>query len=228
MDFLNRIKHFDQSTYTKTMFLTEVEQAQIKNHLKQVDFILDGGYKQAERKRCFINLDASDITCFKINYNKQFLTLTHQNILGSLLALNIKLEAVGDILVEYNCFFVISELKEFIINEFTQIGTSPITLEEIDGSNLTKTISLEEHIAYIDSLRLDLVVSRLAKISRNDAVTMISNELIKVNHLPNTKPTTKIKEDDIISIRKKGRFMILDTKNTSKKNKIVLKYGKFI
>ncbi len=57
---------------------------------------------------------------------------------------------------------------------------------------------------------------------------MIIDDLIKVNHLISNKNTKNLNEEDIISIRKYGRYIIKDTKNTSKKGKIVVKYGKYV
>ncbi len=228
MNFIDKIKHYTPNTITTTKFLTLTEQAQLSNKCKYIDYSLYGGYPNAEYKRGFINTDIKDIICYKILYNRNFLTLTHQNVLGSILALNIERNTVGDILVEEDAFFVTGELKDYIKNEFTAIGKHTIDLIEIDGSNLTRTIHLDEHKQFIDSMRLDLVVSKITKQSRINAKTMIENDFIKVNHLVSNKPTKELIEEDIISIRKYGRFVILDTKNRSKKDKIVLKYGKYV
>ena len=148
--------------------------------------------------------------------------------MGSLLSLNIKRDVIGDILVEESCFFVISELKDFIKNELTKIGNHTITLTEIEPSNLSRTIKLDEQQSFIDSLRLDLVVSKLTRKSRSEANMMIDNDFIKVNHLVVNKATKTLKENDVVSIRKYGRFVLLDTSKKSKKDKIILKYGKFV
>lgn len=202
----------------------------LQNHLKKahVTFTINGGYKNFERGRCFINEEVSDITCFKILYNKKYLSLTHQNVLGTLLSLNLKIETIGDILVNADSFFCISEQKDFIKNNLLSINNVPITLQEIDGTTLNRKIELEQKTVFTDSLRLDLVVSKIAGVSRNIAASMIENEFVKVNHLVVKKISTKCNESDILSIRKKGRFILLDTKNTSKKGKTILVFGKFI
>lgn len=227
MDFKDKIKNIDPYTPYKTMFLTKSEQAQLQNRFK--DYVMfDGGYSNPERTRAFISQLPSGIVCFKIEYNENFLTLTHQNILGSLLSLNVKREVIGDILAEDSCFFVTEEMTPFIIKEFTKIGNHPITLTIFDGRMLERKINLEEHVIYIDSLRLDLVVSKLIRKSRNEANLLIDNDMVQVNHMVASKATKTINENDVLSIRKYGRFILLDTSKTSKKNKIVLKYGKFI
>ena len=217
-------------TSVRTKFLTLTEQAILINTLKnKVFFKLDGGYSNSELKRAVLYIDdEAFITCFKINYNKKYLSLSHQNILGTLLSLSITKESIGDILASEDVFFITSELKEYIINEFIKINNVAITLEEIDGSNLVRNIELEMSSFTVSSLRLDSIVSKITKNSRNEALNMINNDLVKVNYLISNKSTKSIKEEDVISIRKYGRFIIKDTKNTSKKGKIIVKYGKYV
>lgn len=226
--FLDTIKHYTHSTITKTKFLNLTEQAQLQNYVKDINYSLYGGYEGAELKRAFINTEVSDIICFRILYNQNFLRLSHQNILGSILSLGIDKNTIGDILVEHDCFFVIGELKDYIRQEFTSIGKVSITLEEIQPDFKQVEKKLEEHKMFIDSLRLDLVVSRIAGISRNEAKIMIENDFVKVNHIVCNKPTKELQEEDLLSIRKKGRFVLSDTKKRSKKNKIMCIYHKFV
>ncbi len=212
-----------------TKFLTSTEQAQLTSYLKDKSILkLDGGYPDSELKRAnfYCNEDIM-ITCFKIHYNKKYLTLTHQNILGTLLSLSITRDSIGDILSEDGIFFVISELREYILKELTIISNVKIELEEINGSNVKRHIKLKETISSIDSLRLDLVVSKICKISRKESNVFIESDLVKVNHVIVNKNTKLIGDNDILSIRKYGRFIILDTSKTSKKGKIIMKYGKF-
>lgn len=227
MEFKDKIKNININKPYKTMFLTLNEQAQLKNKFKD-SVRFEGGFINSERKRAYINIDDNDITCLLISYNKNFLTLTHQNIMGSLLSLNVKREVLGDIVPESNVLFVISELKDFFIQEFNSIGNHSITLQEVDGSTIVKHQQIEDNIMYVDSLRLDLIVSRITKKSRNETQLMIENDLVQVNHLVTNKYTKECSNEDILSIRKFGRFKLLDTTKTSKKGKIVLKYGKYV
>ena len=233
MDFSDKAKGYLENplnTTVKTKFLSLTEQVILKNTLKnKVFFKLDGGYENSELKRAVIYEDSDPfITCFKIIYNKKYLSLTHQNILGTLLSLSITKESIGDIISSESIFFTIGELKEFIIKDFTKINNVAITLEEVDSTNLKRVIEFEISSFTVSSLRLDSIISKIIKKSRNNASEMINNDLVKVNHLISNKNTKLITEEDIISIRKYGRFMIMDTKKTSKKGKIVVKFGKYV
>jgi len=233
MEFSDRVIGFIEhplNASVKTKFLTLTEQAIIKNTLKnKVFFKFYGGYENSELKRAIIYKDSDpSITCFKIIYNKKYLTLSHQNILGTLLSLSITKDSIGDIIVNEDVFFITSELKDFIINEFTKINSVSIELMEIDGSQLIRNVLLEIDSFTVSSLRLDSIVSNITKKSRNLASEMILNDLVQVNHVITNKNTKYLNEEDVISIRKYGRFIIKDTKKTSKKGKIVVKYGKYV
>lgn len=233
MEFSDRVIGFLENplnTSVKTKFLTLTEQAIIKNTLKnKVFFKLDGGYPNSELKRAIIYQDSDpSITCFKIIYNKKYLSLTHQNIIGTLLSLSISKDSIGDILANQDIFFITSELKEFIVNEFTKINNVSISLEEIDGADLKRNVVIEYDSFSVSSLRLDSIVSKIIKKSRNIASDMIISDLVKINHIICNKTTKFLNEEDVISIRKHGRFIIEDTKKTSKKGKIIVKYGKYV
>ena len=71
-------------------FLSSYEQAQIQPLTKTEDIHLYGGYDDAERKRAYFYTEQQDdITCFQIIYPEKHLTITHQNILGTLLSFSI-------------------------------------------------------------------------------------------------------------------------------------------
>ena len=166
MDFSDKAKGFLESplkTSVKTKFLSLTEQAILKNTLKnKVFFNLDGGYENSELKRAVIYQDSDPfITCFKIKYNEKYLTLTHQNILGTLLSLSITKESIGDILASESIFFIISELKEFIKNDFTKINNVAIELEEVESTNVKRVVEFEFNSFTVSSLRLDSIVSKI-------------------------------------------------------------------
>lgn len=231
MEFTDKVKSIlDSNDSVETKFLNLSEQAILKSILhKKVAFSFYGGYPFAEKKRAYINKEIqNNIMCFKIIYNDKYLTLTHQNILGTLLSLSVTMDSIGDILPKQGIFFVTSEIKDFIQLEYTAINRVAIELEEYDSTDIKSEKNLEEYKISVDSMRLDLIISKITKTSRAQSTIMIDNNLVKVNHLIESKPVKKIRDSDIISIRKYGRFQILDTSNTSRKGKIIIIYGKFI
>ncbi|MGS0971869.1 MAG: YlmH/Sll1252 family protein [Candidatus Izemoplasmataceae bacterium] len=210
----------------KTTFLTKEEQMYLSSQVKDVVFI--GGYKNPERMRAALyGADKDIVTVMQINYPADYLTLKHQQILGTLLSLGIKREHIGDILIDQQAFVISKELSRFIKTEFTQINNVPISLEEIDLESYQHQQEYIEHRVTLDSMRLDLVVSKITKKSREEAKFSIINGEVKVNHKVIVKPTKQVEEEDVVSIRKYGRVLIDNTKGHSKKGKIVLKYKKY-
>ncbi len=227
ISFKDKIKNIiDNKKSVSLRFLSLQEQ----NHLKNMPEVrLYGGYKDAELKRAYFYTDKlDDIVCYKINYNDKYLTLTHQNILGTLLSLSITRDSIGDILPKQGVFFTTKEIKDEIINSFTKINNVSIELEVISSDKITSEKEFEEYRTTVDSLRLDLVVSKICHISRKSANDLLNKELIKVNQQVITKATYLLKDNDILSIRKYGRFLIGNTAKRSKKGKIVLIYLKYI
>lgn len=209
-----------------TTFLTKEEQMYLSSQVKDVVFV--GGYKNPERMRAALfGADDNIVSVIQMRYPEEYLTLKHQQILGTLLSLGIKREHIGDILVDQHAFVISKELTRFIKTEFTQINNVPISLKEIDLSNHQHEQAYTDDSVTLDSMRLDLVVSKISKKSREEAKFSIINGEVKVNHKVIMKPTKQIEDEDIVSIRKFGRALIDDTSGRSKKGKIVLKYKKY-
>ena len=78
------------------------------------------------------------------------------------------------------------------------------------------------------SLRLDNIVSDLAKTSRNKAVQIINQERVFVNGQNETKVSKNLKINDIITIRGKGRFIIKEYAGTTRSGRTVLKIEKYV
>ncbi|PAT01854.1 hypothetical protein CI105_05045 [Candidatus Izimaplasma bacterium ZiA1] len=219
----------NNKTYS-TNFLTVEEQTHINDKLIYIPYVLDGGYNNPELKRLIVSYNnefIKNVSCFKITLNDNFV-LTHQNILGSLIALGISKESIGDIIPLDNVFFIKTELDNLIINEFRKIGNNIISISKVDGSNYIRTINYQDFTIITKSLRLDLVVSKIINKNREFAKELIENDLVKINHKPFTNKTKQVNVGDIISIRKYGRYIIKNDSLRTKKDNIVLSIGKFV
>jgi RNA-binding protein YlmH len=58
------------------------------------------------------------------------------------------------------------------------------------------------------SMRLDNLVKHLTKTSRDKAADIIRGGKVKINHIPEDKASTELKEGDLLSITRAGRFKI--------------------
>lgn len=224
-----------------TNFLDMYQIALVKNFLnkiKQEQYQLWGGYENAERQIFIVLPD-------KESFSKQTLKVVritlpeeekgkyaHRNYLGGIVKLGLKREMVGDILVDENGadIIVVSDFATILkeeLKKLTRFENSKIEIVEIE--NLRKpNIQKEEIKIIVASLRLDNIVSDLAKTSRSKAVEIIKQERVFVNGQNETKVSKQVKINDVITIRGKGRFIIKEITGTTRSGRPVITVEKYV
>ena len=208
-----------------TLFLDPSEFNQIKYKYKKYNIFKP--YKDSEKVILYIN-ELPNITLFKIESKN---ALKHQNILGSILALNINPSFLGDIIIDNDkyYFYIISELKEYIKNNLTKISNYNITLKEIDINTLNNyERKYEELEILVSSNRIDNVISKIINTNRDRIVDKIKNKEVILNYEILSKSSYYLKPNDVFSIRKYGKYKYIDIINTTKKNKSIIKVLKYI
>ena len=157
--------------------------------------------------------------------------LRHQDILGTLYSLNISDEMFGDVVIWNNRYFIIilSSIGNYIKSNLTSIKNSKVDLIEKDPYYLKDyKQEYEECIIIVPSIRVDVIVSKIINSSRSNALEKIKNGDIYLNYELLTKPTYMLKENDIFSIRKYGKYKFLGEINKTKKGSLVIKYLKYV
>lgn len=157
--------------------------------------------------------------------------LRHQDILGTLYSLNISDEMFGDVVIWNNRYFIIilSSIDNYIKSNLTSIKNSKVDLIEKDPYYLKDyKQEYEECIIIVPSIRVDVIVSKIINSSRSNALEKIKNGDIYLNYELSTKPTYMLKENDIFSIRKYGKYKFLGEINRTKKGSLVVKYLKYV
>lgn len=231
----------------KTEFLDMYQISLVQNFLRKNKFEnyqLYGGYEDSERKILIIYPDKYNEDMIKKNYAKMLKIVrvklpeenygkyAHRNYLGGIVKLGLKREKVGDILVSDDGadIIVVDEFAEILKNELralTRFENSQITVEEISDLR-EKEIKIEEVKIIVPSLRLDNIVSDLAKTSRSKAAQIIEQERVFVNGQNETKLSKQIKLGDIITIRGKGRFVVKEFAGTTRSGRTVLIIEKYV
>lgn len=230
-----------------TDFLDMYQVSLVENFLRKIQFEnykLYGGYEDAERKIVIIYPERYDENMLKKNYNKILKVIrvslpegdkgkyTHRNYLGGIVKLGLNREKVGDILVSDEGADIITvENFENILKEqlpsLTRFENCNITIENIE--NLKKReVKVEEIKIIVPSLRLDNIVSDLARTSRSKAVQIMTQERVFVNGQNETKPSKQVKLNDIITIRGKGRFVVKEFAGSTRSGRTVLLIEKYI
>ena len=157
--------------------------------------------------------------------------LRHQDILGTLYSFNISDEMFGDVVIWNNRYFIIilSSIDNYIKSNLTSIKNSKVDLIEKDPYYLKNyKQEYEEFNIIVPSIRVDVIVSKIINSSRSNALEKIKNGDIYLNYELLTKPTYMLKENDIFSIRKYGKYKFLGEINKTKKGSLVIKYLKYV
>ena len=150
--------------------------------------------------------------------------LTHRDVLGTLMSLGIRRDAVGDILCGdgLSVVFVRSEVCPFICEQVDRIGGEGVTvIPEYDGE-LPIHVEYESIRETIASPRMDSVVKALIHCAREKAAEMIRFGLVSVNHVPTESVTKAVTAGDTISIRGYGRYHIDQVGPETKKGRLAL------
>ena len=246
--FIKRIRELANLSYqrdivTFTDFLNLNEQnmlASLKLHQMGVEVKLFGGYEHAERQMAAFfpgGLGFSwdyPIDCLKIEPKALRFSeeLGHRDYLGAVIKLGVKREKVGDIIVDNDGADIIvdKDISKFLLenlSELTRFSKSEITIEEIVNLR-TVEVRREEREIIVSSLRMDNVISELARCSRNKALDIINMERVFVNFQCETKKTKQIKTGDMVTIRGKGRFYIKELVGQTKSGRVIVKIEKFV
>jgi len=220
-----------------TNFLNVREQVIAKEVLNKENFnsyLFFGGYDEAEYKRLLISpytLCLSDtlIKIIEIDYNKRYLTLKHRKVLGALMNLGIKREVIGDILIGDKSYIIISSsIFEFLLREFKTISGVPISLKEVPKLTGDFSPNYDEKKVTCQSMRLDLLLSKMYNLNRNESKKLVCAGDIKVNHELSLNPSLVLNENDVISIRHKGRIKIIKIEGKTKKDKFKIILGSLV
>lgn len=230
-----------------TDFLDMYQVSLVENFLRKIKFEnykLYGGYDEAERKVLIIYPEKYDENMLRKNYNKILKIVriklpeeeqgkySHRNYLGGIVKLGFKREKVGDIIVakEGADIIVVDDFAKILKEELpalTRFENSNVQVEEIQ--NLKKQeIKVEEVKIIVPSLRLDNIVSDLARTSRSKAAQIIAQERVFVNGQNETKLSKQLKLNDVITIRGKGRFIIKEFTGTTRSGRTVILIERYV
>lgn len=236
-----------------------VEQAAYQHKVKRTDFLdprqayilstlvnrnndvhmrLDGGYKDAERKRALIAPDYRSLEDEEVGISVLSLSspdnkledLDHGDFMGAILGLGIKRDKIGDIwVIPGGCHFLAaSETADFLRLHLNQVHRVRVHAEVLSTDALiTVPVQLEEHTFTVASLRLDAIVGDVYRLSRAKAQVPIQAGRCRINWKPAADPSTLLKEGDVVSLKGFGRFRVLEVEGMTKKGRIRIRVGKY-
>ncbi len=222
--FYKKIKNLKNKEFI-TRFLNLNEQKIIKIVIPNCE--LYGGTENAELKRAKSRyIEQFNIICYQVSVINKFAKIGHRDVLGSLMNLGLEKDNFGDILILDDIHVLIaSEVKNYFELNFNCIGKSKIKLTRADSSKFEKKENLTEKRVISNSLRLDNLVCNVYKISRSQVKELIERGFLQINHKVVLNHSKIIKENDLVSVRTKGRFKFLKEIGKSRKEKYIILVG---
>ena len=209
-------------------FLTPAEQGEL-TRLRLEPYVFDGGYPAAER-RCAVFLPwegcewESRVVCLEIApANVKFAeSLSHRDYLGALMALGIKRETMGDIVISgKNAYlFCLDTIAPYIMSQLDEVRRTSVKLRPAPPESVTPPELPGERSVTVQSNRLDALVAAVYHLSRTEAKRLFERELVLVNSLPPRSESAPAKEGDVISARGCGRFVYCGEAGETKKGRV--------
>lgn len=192
-----------------------------------------GVFEEAERKMLvFTSSDIEEypVHILKITNKSHFNTLKHKDYLGSVMALGIKREKLGDFVVSDNqCYVpVVSDITDYIKLNLQTVGKCPCDVEVISNKDIEiSSASLEEIVIISSSSRVDCVIGALCNLSRTLAVELISRGKVLINHEPVYEKDKIMMDNSIITIRGYGKFKYCSVVGETSKSRLKIQIQKY-
>lgn len=153
---------------------------------------------------------------------------THRDFLGSLLALGIKRELVGDILVAEGYAIVFChETAEDLIYHVCKVGRFGVSAEKGVVKPLPE-VKTKKIDASVSSLRLDCIVSAAVNISRERSAALIKAGQVNADFSPCLNVSAEVSEGTIISVRGSGRYRLSEVSGETRRGRLRVVIEKFI
>lgn len=172
-------------------------------------------------------------------------SLSHRDYLGALMALGIRREVMGDIIVETKkCnIVVLNDISAYIASNLFKVGNIGVNLTILDildltgpesgrmGEQLTKlTASLKavEIKTTVAALRLDSICAPAFGISRSKAAEFIKAGRVNLNWEMTQNPDKIVREGDTISLKGKGRAILEKVGGKTRKDRLAINISKLV
>lgn len=223
-------RSFNKGIWVYSDFLTTAQQAVLMNlKLGAVSFC--GGYDGAERRvACFGSEEmcgyeaCSDCVWLAIApVAKKFAdVLTHRDFFGSVMALGLRREVLGDIIVYDNCGYLYCKesVGDYIKENLTQVKHTTVKCREVAAPPVESVALPDEAEFVVASERLDAVIAAVYNLSRSVCKEYVEKGSVSVNSILTENASRQLEAHDIVSVRGKGRFIYEGILRETKKGKL--------
>lgn len=214
-------------------FFTPLEFKYVERILKNIDLNFDIIFSEEDYERKILifyreNYSLNDyLETLKF---KDISGIEHRNILGSILHLGINREKVGEIIKVdgYWYIYCLKPIGTFLFSNGLKFAGQDLKLEILNNNFIPSNFKkYEDEKIIVSGLRLDCFVKELARTSREIAQKYIKAGYVNLNYEECKDFDKKINENDIISIRKEGKFKVDNFGGLTKKNKFVVNIKRY-
>ena len=156
--------------------------------------------------------------------------LSHRDYLGAVMNLGIERCKLGDILIEDGkaILFAKEELAGYIMEHLTRIRHTTVKTSILSAFEDSYEPRYEELKGTVASVRLDTVLSLAYPLSRSKITGLIEGARVFVNGKLVTSNGYRLKEGDILSVRKMGRIGYNGILSETKKGRYMVSIRKYI
>lgn len=213
------------------------------NRLKEKNYVFFGGYENANSELLIIYPQKFPaeivednikyiIKVIRIKLPKELIgKYEHRNYLSAVMLQGLGRERIGDIIVHSDEAYIVvlKENAEYLKNslqELTRFKKSQIDIIEFEDIKL-KPQEFEEFNIKAASNRIDAIVAELVRTSRNKAEQYIDDKRVSINYQEEIKYTRSVKENDVIVIRGKGKFIIDKIGEKNQKGRLTINIKKY-
>lgn len=224
-----------------TAFLSEHQQALAQLVLQRscpVEQLFYGGYPGAERKMvglfsAWVQLDEAVFPIVVLDIHlPRGAVVSHRDVLGSLMALQVGRETIGDILTEPEnriCHvFLQKSIAPFACASLDRIGRYGVHCSLVEpGEGYTRREILQPVHGTVQSARIDALVSLLTGLSREKGAALIHAEKVQCNAMPVRSLSGSFAPGDVITIRGYGKYRVEELGMPTKKGRLPVRCSRF-
>ena len=161
-----------------------------------------------------------------------FRKLSHRDFLGSMMALGIRREMLGDIVVADDGFsafvFTFEKTDEYLISFFTAAANDRIVCSLCDGAVPIPEKKYQSISDTVNSPRLDAIVCSCLNVSREESGRLIAAGSVSLDHAVCTDKSKICDEGSTISIRHFGRFLLHKIGDRNRRDRLRIEIRRFV
>lgn len=158
-------------------------------------------------------------------------SLTHRDYLGALMGLGIRREVTGDIVIsDDKCsIIVLNDIADYIAGNLTRVGNVGVSLKisDIIESCIPDDQGTELK-AVVSALRLDCICASAFGLSRSKAAEYIKSGKVQLEWEITQSTDKTVKEGDTLSLRGRGRAVLVKVGGRTKKDRINITIRKYV